>query len=183
MADAPPKNTHSGLHDASRTRRLVLQGMSENTRLNVGDTAPRLELPDADGNTVSLSDYAGRKVIVYFYPAASTPGCTKQACDFRDNLAELEGQGIDVIGVSPDKPAKLAKFRDEQGLTFPLLSDPTKETLAAWGAFGEKKMYGKIVQGVIRSTFLVDEEGTIAAAQYNVRATGHVAKLRRDLGV
>ncbi|WP_024795400.1 thioredoxin-dependent thiol peroxidase [Tomitella biformata] len=153
------------------------------TRLSVGDAAPAFTLPDAEGNDVSLSDYLGRKVIVYFYPAASTPGCTKQACDFRDNLAELNGAGLDVVGISPDTPAKLQKFRDHEELTFPLLSDPSKETLAAWGAFGEKKLYGKIVQGVIRSTFLVDEAGKIEVAQYNVRATGHVAKLRRDLSV
>ncbi|MFF0543270.1 thioredoxin-dependent thiol peroxidase [Nocardia thailandica] len=157
--------------------------MTDNHRLSPGDTAPDFTLPDADGKDVSLSDYRGRKVIVYFYPAASTPGCTKQACDFRDNLAELGGEGIDVLGISPDKPAKLAKFRDNEGLTFPLLSDPDRAVLTAWGAFGEKKMYGKTVTGVIRSTFLVDEEGKIALAQYNVRATGHVAKLRRDLGV
>ncbi|SIS13164.1 thioredoxin-dependent thiol peroxidase [Williamsia sterculiae] len=153
------------------------------TRLQVGDTAPAFSLPDADGSTVSLSDYAGRKVIVYFYPAASTPGCTKEACDFRDNLAELDGAGIDVVGISPDAPAKLAKFRDAEALTFPLLSDPDKTTLTAWGAFGEKTMYGKKVTGVIRSTFLVNEQGVVEAAQYNVRATGHVAKLRRDLSV
>ncbi|MCF7553337.1 thioredoxin-dependent thiol peroxidase [Pseudonocardia sp. WMMC193] len=151
------------------------------TRLAVGDPAPDLTLPDADGKPVSLADYRGRKVIVYFYPAASTPGCTKQACDFRDNLAELNGEGVEVLGVSPDKPAKLAKFRDAEGLTFPLLSDPEKTTLQAWGAFGEKTMYGKTVTGVLRSTFLVDEDGKIAAAMYNVRATGHVAKLRKDL--
>jgi thioredoxin-dependent peroxiredoxin len=150
------------------------------TRLSAGDTAPDFTLDDADGNTVSLADHRGRKVIVYFYPAASTPGCTKEACDFRDNLADLNGAGIDVIGISPDKPAKLAKFRDAEGLTFPLLSDPSKETLQAWGAFGEKTMYGKTVTGVIRSTFLVGEDGTIEDAQYNVRATGHVAKLRKD---
>ncbi|MDV7244539.1 MULTISPECIES: thioredoxin-dependent thiol peroxidase [Rhodococcus] len=157
--------------------------MTDNSRLSPGDTPPAFTLPDADGNEVSLADYRGRKVVVYFYPAASTPGCTKQACDFRDNLAELNGAGIDVIGISPDKPAKLAKFRDTEELTFPLLSNPDKSTLEAWGAFGEKKMYGKTVQGVIRSTFLVDEEGKIEVAQYNVRATGHVAKLRRDLSV
>lgn len=157
--------------------------VTDNHRLSPGDTAPDFTLPDADGKDVSLSDYRGRKVIVYFYPAASTPGCTKQACDFRDNLAELGGEGIDVLGISPDKPAKLAKFRDNEGLTFPLLSDPDRAVLTEWGAFGEKKMYGKTVTGVIRSTFLVDEEGKIALAQYNVRATGHVAKLRRDLGV
>ena len=157
--------------------------MSETARLEAGDKAPAFSLPDADGNTVKLSDYKGRKVIVYFYPAASTPGCTKEACDFRDNLAELSDSGIDVVGISPDKPEKLAKFRDAQSLTFPLLSDPDKKVLTAWGAFGEKKMYGKTVQGVIRSTFLVDEKGTIEVAQYNVRATGHVAKLRKDLSV
>lgn len=157
--------------------------MTENTRLAVGDKAPGFSLPDADGNTVSLDDYRGRQVIVYFYPAASTPGCTKQACDFRDNLGELNDAGVEVIGISPDKPAKLAKFRDAEELTFPLLSDPEKTVLTAWGAFGEKKMYGKTVTGVIRSTFLVDAEGKIAVAQYNVRATGHVAKLRRDLSV
>ncbi|MCB1290291.1 thioredoxin-dependent thiol peroxidase [Mycolicibacterium sp.] len=157
--------------------------MSETARLEAGDKAPAFSLPDADGNTVKLSDYKGRKVIVYFYPAASTPGCTKEACDFRDNLAELSDSGIDVVGISPDKPEKLAKFRDAQSLTFPLLSDPDKKVLTAWGAFGEKKMYGKTVQGVIRSTFLVDEKGKIEVAQYNVRATGHVAKLRKDLAV
>ncbi|MEC3956978.1 thioredoxin-dependent thiol peroxidase [Nocardia sp. CDC153] len=157
--------------------------MTENHRLSPGDTAPAFTLPDADGKDVSLSDYRGRKVIVYFYPAASTPGCTKQACDFRDNLAELEGAGIEVVGISPDKPAKLAKFRDAEKLTFPLLSDPDKEVLSAYGAFGEKTMYGKKVTGVIRSTFLVDENGKIEVAQYNVKATGHVAKLRRDLSV
>ncbi|WP_067655679.1 thioredoxin-dependent thiol peroxidase [Nocardia harenae] len=153
------------------------------TRLAPGDPAPDFSLPDADGATVSLQDYRGRKVIVYFYPAASTPGCTKQACDFRDNLAELDGAGIAVIGISPDKPAKLAKFRDAEQLTFPLLSDPDRSVLQAYGAFGEKTMYGKTVTGVIRSTFLVDEAGKIEVAQYNVRATGHVAKLRRDLSV
>ncbi|MFV8050627.1 thioredoxin-dependent thiol peroxidase [Mycobacterium sp. 48b] len=157
--------------------------MPPTPRLEVGDTAPAFSLPDADGNVVKLSDYKGRKVIVYFYPAASTPGCTKQACDFRDSLTELNGAGLDVIGISPDKPEKLAKFRDKEELTFPLLSDPGREVLTAWGAFGEKTMYGKTVQGVIRSTFLVDEKGKIAVAQYNVRATGHVAKLRRDLSV
>jgi peroxiredoxin Q/BCP len=153
------------------------------TRLAPGDTAPDFTLPDADGKPVSLSDYRGRRVIVYFYPAAGTPGCTKQACDFRDNLAELNDAGLDVIGISPDKQAKLAKFRDSEGLTFPLLSDPDKEVLTAWGAFGEKTMYGRTVTGVIRSTFLVDPEGKIERALYNVRATGHVAKLRKDLGI
>jgi len=149
----------------------------------VGEKAPAFSLLDADGKTVKLSDYKGRKVILYFYPAASTPGCTKEACDFRDNLGELTAAGFDVVGISPDKPAKLAKFRDEQDLTFSLLSDPDREVLTAWGAFGEKTMYGKTVQGVIRSTFVVDEKGKIEVAQYNIRATGHVAKLRRDLSI
>jgi peroxiredoxin Q/BCP len=153
------------------------------TRLVPGDNAPDFTLPDADGKPVSLSDYRGRRVIVYFYPAASTPGCTKQACDFRDNLSELGDAGLDVVGISPDKPEKLAKFRDAEGLTFPLLSDVDKEVLTAWGAFGEKQMYGKTVTGVIRSTFLVDPDGKIEQALYNVRATGHVAKLRKDLKV
>jgi peroxiredoxin Q/BCP len=153
------------------------------SRLEVGDKAPAFSLPDADGRTVALSDFTGHKVIVYFYPAAMTPGCTKQACDFRDSLAELNGAGLTVLGISPDKPEKLAKFRDRDALTFPLLSDPEKKVLTAWGAFGEKKLYGKTVQGVIRSTFVVDEKGRIALAQYNVKATGHVAKLRRDLSV
>jgi peroxiredoxin Q/BCP len=157
--------------------------LTETTRLAPGDKAPAFNLPDADGNNVKLSDYKGRQVVVYFYPAASTPGCTKQACDFRDSLAELNEAGIDVVGISPDKPEKLAKFRDAEGLTFPLLSDPERKVLTAYGAFGEKQMYGKTVTGVIRSTFVVDEKGKIAVAQYNVKATGHVAKLRRDLSV
>ncbi|WAC55002.1 thioredoxin-dependent thiol peroxidase [Gordonia sp. SL306] len=157
--------------------------MPATPRLSVGDPAPAFTLHDSQDTPVSLSDYAGRKVIVYFYPAASTPGCTKQACDFRDNLKDLDDAGIAVLGISPDKPAKLAKFTEAQDLTFPLLSDPDKEVLSAWGAFGEKKMYGKTVTGVIRSTFLVDEDGKIEVAQYNVRATGHVAKLRRDIAV
>lgn len=157
--------------------------MPQTPRLEVGDTAPAFSLPDADGNTVTLADFKGRKVIVYFYPAASTPGCTKEACDFRDNLAELGDAGLDVVGISPDKPEKLAKFRDAEQLTFALLSDPDRKVLEAWGAYGEKTMYGKTVKGVIRSTFVVDESGKIALAQYNIRATGHVAKLRRDLSV
>ncbi|BBZ13104.1 peroxiredoxin [Mycobacterium branderi] len=157
--------------------------LTETPRLQPGDKAPAFSLPDADGNTVSLADYRGRRVVVYFYPAALTPGCTKQACDFRDNLRELNDAGIDVVGISPDKPAKLAKFRDAEGLTFPLLSDPDRKVLTAWGAYGLKKLYGRETQGVIRSTFVVDEKGKIAVAQYNVKATGHVAKLRRDLSV
>jgi thioredoxin-dependent peroxiredoxin len=153
------------------------------TRLEPGDTAPDFTLPDADGQPVRLKDFRGQNVVVYFYPAASTPGCTKQACDFRDNLAELNEAGFTVLGVSPDPPAKLTKFRDAEQLTFPLLSDPDRAVLTAWGAYGEKSLYGKTVTGVIRSTFVVDPKGKIAQALYNVKATGHVAKLRRDLGV
>ncbi|MFF8985656.1 thioredoxin-dependent thiol peroxidase [Streptomyces globisporus] len=155
--------------------------MSE--RLKPGDTAPAFTLPDADGNEVSLADHKGRKVIVYFYPAALTPGCTKQACDFTDNLDLLANAGYDVIGVSPDKPEKLAKFRDTENLKVTLVGDPAKETLAAYGAFGEKKLYGKVVTGVIRSTVVVDEDGKVEHAFYNVKATGHVAKVIRDLGI
>lgn len=153
--------------------------MTEATRLEVGDKAPAFSLPDADGKTVKLSDFTGRKVIVYFYPAASTPGCTKQACAFRDGLSELNDADIDVVGISPDKPEKLVKFRDAEALTFPLLSDPDRQVLAAWGAFGEKKMYGKTVQGVIRSTFLVDEKGKIALAQYNVKAAATASAIQK----
>jgi len=153
--------------------------MTNTTRLEPGDTAPAFSLADADGTIVSLSDYRGRRLLVYFYPAASTPGCTKQACDFRDNLSDLNEAGLDVVGISPDAPAKLAKFRDAEGLTFPLLSDPDRAVLTAWGAYGEKKLYGKTVQGVIRSTFLVDEKGRIAAAQYNVRAAHTTTKIKR----
>ncbi|MEE4490351.1 thioredoxin-dependent thiol peroxidase [Streptomyces sp. BE230] len=155
--------------------------MSE--RLKPGDTAPAFTLPDADGNDVSLADHKGRKVIVYFYPRALTPGCTKQACDFTDNLDLLTAAGYDVIGVSPDKPEKLAKFRDEENLKVTLVGDPAKETLEAYGAFGEKKNYGKTVMGVIRSTIVVDENGKVEHAFYNVRATGHVAKIIKDLGI
>jgi peroxiredoxin Q/BCP len=157
--------------------------VSEPVRLQPGDPAPALELPDADGVTHSLTEHRGRKVVVYVYPAAMTPGCTKQACDFRDDLRSFASAGYDVIGVSPDAPAKLVRFREAEQLPFPLLSDPSKETLAAWGAYGEKKLYGKTVTGVIRSTFVVDEEGRIERAMYGVKATGHVAKLRRDLGL
>ena len=157
--------------------------MTAPTRLQPGDPAPDFTLPDADGTPVSLSGFRGRRVIVYFYPAAGTPGCTAEACDFRDNLGELNDAGVDVLGISPDSPAKLARFRNAEGLTFPLLADQDKTVLTAWGAFGEKQMYGKTVTGVIRSTFLVDPEGKIEEALYNVRASGHVAKLRKDLKV
>lgn len=157
--------------------------MSEQQPLQVGDPAPDFTLTDADGNQVSLTDYRGRSVVVYFYPAASTPGCTREACDFRDNLGELNDAGFAVLGVSPDKPDKLAQFRDDEGLTFPLLSDPDKEIMSEWGAFGEKNNYGRVVQGVIRSTFVVGPDGTIAQALRNVQATGHVDRLRREIGV
>ena len=152
-------------------------------RLSPGDPAPDFTLPSDAGDEVSLADLRGRKVIVYFYPAAMTPGCTKQACDFTDSLDSLRGAGYDVLGISPDTPAKLAKFREKDGLTIRLLSDADKSVMAAYGAFGEKKLYGKLVNGVIRSTFVVDEDGRIELAQYNVKATGHVAKLRRDLAL
>jgi peroxiredoxin Q/BCP len=151
-------------------------------RLAPGDPAPDFTLPDADGNQVSLSSFRGQRVIVYFYPAAMTPGCTKQACDFRDNLADLNQAGIAVLGISPDQPAKLAKFRDKEGLTFPLLSDPDHAVLEAYGAYGEKKLYGKTVVGVIRSTFVIDADGKIAKAMYAVKATGHVARLLTEVG-
>lgn len=157
--------------------------MTDNARLSPGDPAPDFTLPDADGKPVSLSDFAGRSLVVYCYPAAGTPGCTKQACDFRDNLAELDGAGFAVVGISPDPPAKLARFRDAEAVTFPLLSDPDREVLTAYGAYGEKQLYGKTVTGVIRSTFVINPEGRIDRALYNVRATGHVAKLRKDLGI
>ena len=153
------------------------------SRLQPGDTAPAFTLTSDTGESVSLGDLAGRKVIVYFYPAAMTPGCTKQACDFTDSLDALKAQGYEVLGISPDKPEKLAKFRERDSLTITLLADPDRSVLTAWGAFGEKKLYGKVVEGVIRSTFVVDEAGRIEYAAYNVKATGHVAKLRKDLGI
>ena len=153
------------------------------TRLAEGDPAPEFTLPSAQEKPVSLSDYAGRKLIIFFYPAAMTPGCTKQACDFRDSLAPLQAAGYEVVGISPDTPAKLAKFTERDALTYPLLSDPEKETLTAYGAFGEKKLYGKVVTGVIRSTIVVDEQGKVALAKYNVKATGHVASLAKALKV
>jgi thioredoxin-dependent peroxiredoxin len=153
------------------------------TRLAPGDPAPGFTLPDADGNEVSLSSLRGQRVIVYFYPAAMTPGCTKEACDFRDSLSSLAAAGFAVLGISPDAPSKLAKFRDRDGLTFPLLSDPQHAVLTAYGAWGEKMMYGKKSVGVIRSTFVIGPDGTIERAQYGVKATGHVARLRQELGL
>ena len=151
--------------------------------LSVGDTAPDFTLVDQDGKSVSLSDFRGKRVVVYFYPAAMTPGCTTEACDFRDSLSALTSAGLVVLGVSPDSPEKLKKFEEKEGLTFELLSDPDKAMMDEWGAFGEKKNYGKVVQGVIRSTVVVDAEGKVELAQYNVKATGHVARLRKALGI
>ena len=152
-------------------------------RLSPGDAAPDFTLPDDQGGEVSLSGLRGRKVIVYFYPAAMTPGCTTQACDFSDNINTLKAEGYEVLGISPDSPTTLAKFREKDGLSITLLSDADRAVMDAYGAFGEKKLYGKTVEGVIRSTVVVDEEGAVSHAFYNVKATGHVAKLRRDLGL
>lgn len=152
-------------------------------KLAKGDVAPPFTLVSADGSHVSLADYAGRTVVVYFYPAAMTPGCTTEACDFRDSLDSLQAQGVAVLGISPDAPAKLTKFIERDHLTFPLLSDPDHAVMEAYGAWGEKSMYGKKVTGVIRSTFIVAEDGTISEALYNVRAKGHVARVRGLLGI
>jgi peroxiredoxin Q/BCP len=152
-------------------------------RLAAGETAPDFTLTDERGDTRSLSDYRGQRVILYFYPAAGTPGCTTQACDFRDNLNSLKSAGYTVLGVSRDSVAKLAAFRDDQNLNFALLSDPEVTVHRLYGAWGEKSLYGKTVTGVLRSTFVIDEDGVITLALYNVKATGHVASLRKKLGV
>lgn len=157
--------------------------MTDNARLAPGDMAPDFTLPTSDGSDLTLSSLRGKKVILYAYPAAMTPGCTTQACDFRDSIASLKGAGYQVIGISPDKPAKLAQFVERDAITFPLVSNPDKDVLEAYGAYGEKQLYGKTVTGVIRSTFVIGEDGKIERALYNVKATGHVAKLRRDLGL
>jgi peroxiredoxin Q/BCP len=151
--------------------------------LQPGDAAPDFTLRDQDDHPVALHDFRGRRVILYFYPAAMTPGCTTQACDFRDSLASLQGAGYTVLGVSRDEPAKLREFRDRDGLAFPLLSDPDHAVHEAYGAWGEKQNYGKTITGVLRSTFVLDEDGTVVQAMYNVKATGHVARLRKTLGV
>ena len=153
------------------------------TKLEKGAAAPTFTLDDENGSPVSLADYSGQKVIVYFYPAASTPGCTTEACDFRDNINSLKSSGYQVLGVSKDEPSALQKFKEEQGLNFPLLSDLDLDVHNAYGAYGEKNLYGKLVTGVLRSTFVLDETGTIELALYNVKATGHVASLRKKLGV
>ncbi len=157
--------------------------MTENVRLVPGEQAPPFSLADDQGNTVSLSDFAGSTLVLYVYPAAMTPGCTTQACDFRDSLDALSAAGVKVVGISPDKPEKLAKFRERDSLTFPLVSDPDHEVLEAYGAWGEKNLYGKKYVGVIRSTFVIDPDGKIEKAMYNVKAKGHVAKLRSELGL
>ncbi|MFY1633760.1 thioredoxin-dependent thiol peroxidase [Solwaraspora sp. WMMB335] len=152
-------------------------------RLVPGDPAPDFTLPTDTGDQLSLKELRGRNVVLYAYPAAMTPGCTKQACDFRDSLASLQAAGYEVVGISPDEPSKLAQFRERDGLTFPLVADQDKTVLTAYGAYGEKQLYGRTVTGVIRSTFVIDPDGRITKALYNVKATGHVAKLRRDLGL
>ena len=152
-------------------------------RLSVGDTAPDFTLVNQDGKSVTLSEFKGRRVVVYFYPAAMTPGCTTEACDFRDSLPALGAAGLVVLGISPDKPEKLKKFAEKEGLNFDLLSDEDKTMMEEWGAFGEKKNYGKVVQGVIRSTLVIDADGAVELAQYNVKATGHVARVRKALGI
>lgn len=157
--------------------------MSDSVILKPGDTAPSFTLSDENGKQVSLDDFRGRKVIVYFYPAASTPGCTTQACDFRDSLNPLGAAGYQVLGISKDDLPALVKFKTEENLTFPLLSDPRLGTHKAYGAWGEKSLYGKAVTGTLRSTFVVDESGKIEHALYNVKATGHVAMLRKRLGL
>jgi len=157
--------------------------VGERHQLAPGEQAPAFTLPDQNGKDVSLADFAGRRVILYFYPAAATPGCTKQACDFRDSLDALAAAGYAVLGVSPDRPEKLTRFTDAENLNFPLLSDPDRTVLTAYGAYGEKQSYGRTITGVIRSTFVIAPDGTVEHARYNVRATGHVAKLRKDLGI
>ncbi len=157
--------------------------MTDSIRLAPGDPAPDFTLPTDAGGTLALQDLRGRRVILYAYPAAMTPGCTKQACDFRDSIASLQAAGYEVVGISPDAPGRLATFRERDALTFPLVSDAGKAVLTAYGAYGEKQLYGKTVTGVIRSTFVIDAEGRVEKAMYNVKATGHVAKLRRDLGL
>lgn len=153
------------------------------TRLEAGSPAPDFTLLDQDGGSVSLADFRGKKVVIFFYPAAMTPGCTTEACDFRDSLASLQGAGYEVVGISRDEPAKLKQFAERDALTYPLLSDPDAAVHRAWGVWGEKMNYGKVIEGVIRSTFVVDERGDVALAKYNVKATGHVARIRKELGL
>lgn len=156
---------------------------TERALLHPGDTAPNFSLQNQNGETVSLADFSGKKVVIFFYPAAMTPGCTTQACDFRDSEASLTAAGYSVIGISPDEPEKLKRFEERDALTFPLLSDPSKETLVAYGAYGPKNLYGKLMNGVIRSTIILDESGSVEHALYNVKATGHVARIRKLLAI
>jgi peroxiredoxin Q/BCP len=165
------------------TTGATLGFMTQPVRLAPGDAAPDFTLLTDSGEKFTLSALRGRKVVLYAYPAAMTPGCTRQACDFRDNIASLRAAGYEVVGISPDSPGKLAKFRERDQLTFPLVADEDRSVLTAYGAYGEKRLYGKTVTGVIRSTFVIDEKGRIERAMYNVKATGHVAKLRKDLGL
>lgn len=164
-----------------RRRGGKVENMTDSSRLEVGDTAPAFTLNADSGNPVSLADYAGQQVLVYFYPKANTPGCTTQACDFRDNIAELNDLGVAVVGVSPDPVDSLAKFKSDHDLNFPLLSDEDHAVASAYGAWGEKNNYGRVSEGLIRSTLLVDANGKIALAKYNVKATGHVARILKDV--
>lgn len=151
--------------------------------LEAGQEAPSFTLNDASGSAVSSADFQGRNLIIYFYPKAGTPGCTTEACDFRDNLNSLQGAGYEVVGISPDSPEALTNFAQEEGLTFPLLSDPQNETARAFGSYGEKTIQGKTFEGTLRSTFVVDADGRLTHAEYDVDAQGHVAALRQKLGV
>lgn len=178
---AASEGSETGGKVAAMTNNPTTPASDASRRLSPGDKAPDFELTSSDGSRVALSDYAGQKVIVYFYPRANTPGCTKEACDFRDNLTPLNSAGYAVVGISPDKPEELAQFRADHELNFPLLSDPEKKVMTAYGAYGEKNTYGKVTVGVIRSTFLIDAAGTVEKAQYNVKATGHVGRIVRDL--
>lgn len=153
------------------------------TALTPGQAAPEFTLPDAAGRSVSLSDYAGRQAIIYFYPKAATPGCTTEACDFRDSLAALQAAGVDVVGISTDAPEALAAFSDDFGLNFPLLSDADHQVAEAWGAWGEKQINNQTVMGTLRSTVVVNADGTVRTAEYGVSADGHVAHLRTQLGL
>lgn len=152
-------------------------------RLDVNQQAPAFTLTDQDGRTVSLTDYHGRSLVIFFYPAAMTPGCTTEACDFRDSLTRLQGAGFEVVGISPDAPDKLKEFAEKESLTYPLLSDHDKAVMDAYGAYGEKTLYGKKVVGVIRSTIVVAPDGTVRVARYNIKASGHVASLAKALGL
>ncbi|MBC9953077.1 thioredoxin-dependent thiol peroxidase [Leucobacter sp. cx-42] len=157
--------------------------MTERIILEPGQAAPDFSLQDQDGNVRTLAEFRGKRVIIFVYPAAMTPGCTKEACDFRDSTAPLEAAGFQVLGLSPDTVEKQAKFAERDALEYPLLSDPSKETLVAYGAYGEKNSYGRLLKGVIRSTFIIDADGKIEQALYNVKATGHVARVRKIVEV